>query len=155
MNDKPWYHVFTFMRDGITGTQLLGMVLVVGMLLILLNIQRSERGASKKLDLAWIFADDKTGKVSRSGLMIFGGFLLGCWIAVDAESTGHLDWAFFGTFLAYCAGVRVIEVFKPQRSPESDPVPGKTTTTTAGTVTEEVIVEGPAPVNPLAKGKTK
>lgn len=119
MKSDPWYYIFNFIRDGISGPELLGLVLVLGILSMITVVQYSESGPAKKIDFVWIFADAKTGKLSRSGLMIFGGFLLGCWAIVDAESNGRLDWSFFGMFLAYCAGVRAIEVFKPKDTPDA------------------------------------
>lgn len=115
---EPWYMWFDFIRDGISGAELLGIILLIGILSMITIVQYSERGPAKHIDFVWIFADAKTGKLSRSGLMTFGGFLLGCWAVVDAESTGTLDWSFFISFLAYCAGVRAIEVFKPKEPPD-------------------------------------
>lgn len=136
--DPPWWSFFAFIRDGISGSELLGMILVAGMVFILCVVQYGERGASKRVDFAWLFMDDKTGKVSRSGVMAFGGFILGCWVVVDAESIGKLDWSFLGIFLSYCAGVRAIEVFKPKDDPQQSV--SKTVTTH-----EETLVAAPAP----------
>lgn len=137
--DKPWWFLFTFARDGITGSELLGIALVLGMVIILCIVQYGERN---EIDFSWVFADDKTGKVSRSGLLVMGGFLLGCWVIVDAQSNGKLDWGSFTAFLSYCAGVRVIEAFKPK----DEPPLGKTIETLEKTKTTEVVAP---PANPL------
>lgn len=112
---------FTFLCDGLSGSELLGLALVICMIGLVGYVQLKETGTSKNIDFSWLFLDQVSGKVSRSGVMLFGGFLLGCWAIVDAEQSGHLDWAFFGTFLSYCAGVRAIEAFKPRVDPDKAP----------------------------------
>src|SRR6185369_2686374 len=69
VNSGHWYDVFAFTRDGISGSELLGLTLVLGMVLLLMVVQIKETGSSKKLDFAWIFLDQGTNKVSRSGVM--------------------------------------------------------------------------------------
>lgn len=113
--------LFTFLCDGISGSELLGMILVICMVALLWYVQIKETGAAKNLDFSWLFLDDKTGRPSRSGFLVMGGFALGCWAIVDAEQSGHLDWSFFGIFLSYCAGVRALEVFKPTREEPKPP----------------------------------
>lgn len=113
MTDR-WYSIFAFARDGITGTELLGIVMVFGMVALLSFVQLKNSGSSKRVDFSWMFLDTATGKVSRSGFMVLGGFLLGTWVIVDAEAAGRLDWGSFAVFLSYCAGVRALEVLKPK-----------------------------------------
>lgn len=144
---SPWWNVFTFARDGITGSELLGIVLVAGMIVILFVVQYGEKNAAKKVDFAWLFMDQATHKVSRSGVMAFGGFLLGCWVVVDAEGNGKLDWSFLGIFLSYCAGVRALEIWKPK----DEAVVGKRETTTLETKTELLPPAEPDPPPPPPK----
>ncbi len=141
----PWWSVFAFVRDGITGSELLGMLMVLGMIVILFVVQYGQKNAAKKVDFSWIFMDSITGKVSRSGLMTFGGFLLGCWVVVDAQSNSKLDWGSFGMFLSYCAGVRIIEKWKPADAAPSQSVSKRTTQV------EETLVgdDASAPAEPV------
>lgn len=157
MKEPHWYDIMTFTRDGISGSELLGLTLVLGMVLLLAIVQIKETGSSKRLDFAWLFLDGATGKVSRSGVMAFGGFLLGCWVVVDAEQSGHLDWSFLGIFLSYCAGVRAMEVWKPKEDPAP---PGSTVEQT--TTRKEVVTiaappeaEPPKMPEPVAKAKRR
>lgn len=103
--------------DGISGTELLGMAMVLSLIVLVFYIQFSDSGASRKVDFSWLFLDTKTGKVTRAGLMGLGGFLLGVWVIVDSESKDKLDWTSFGVFLAYCAGVVAIKALAPQDDP--------------------------------------
>lgn len=154
-SDAPWWTWFTFMRDGISGSELLGLTLVLGMVLLLAIVQIKETGSSKRLDFAWLFLDQQSGKVSRSGVMAFGGFLLGCWVVVDAEQSGHLDWSFLGIFLSYCAGVRALEVWKPK---DEQREPGSTveqTTVRKETLTVPARPDDPDAPAPVAKPKAK
>jgi hypothetical protein len=148
-----WFDIFTFTRDGISGSELLGMTMVFGLVFLLIFVQLKESGSSKKLDFAWLFLDASTGKVSRSGVMAFGGFLLGCWVVVDAEQSGHLDWSFLGIFLSYCAGVRAMEVFKPKDS--TDPPAVQRETTVKETIVTPQQQPDPAPVVTTKKGGKK
>jgi hypothetical protein len=125
--EHHWWDIFAFARDGLTGSELLGMVMVLGMVIIMFVVQYGQKNAAKRVDFSWIFMDSVTGKVSRSGMMTFGGFLLGCWAVVDAQSSGKLDWSFFGVFLSYCAGVRVIEKWNPSTAAPQQSVSKRTT----------------------------
>lgn len=150
MTEPHWWMFFTFLRDGISGSELLGLTLVLGMVALLAVVQAKETGSSKKLDFAWLFLDAQTGKVSRSGVMAFGGFLLGMWVVVDAEQSGHLDWSFLGTFLSYCAGVRAMELWRP-KDPPADP--GSVVEQT--TVRKEVVTTAAPAVDPEPPPKGK